>query len=89
MGDKLLRLSIFPNPARGLAQAYFESEAGEVRLSVYDVLGREVLTLVDERVGPGTQRAVPIDTGRLASGLYIVRLEGRGEVEVKRLVVAR
>jgi glucose/arabinose dehydrogenase len=85
----LLTLSVYPNPATGSAQAYFESEAGEVRLSVYDVLGREVLTLLDERVGPGTQQAVPIDTGRLAAGIYLVKLEGRGEVEVKRLVVAR
>ncbi|MEP0545629.1 MAG: PQQ-dependent sugar dehydrogenase [Rhodothermales bacterium] len=86
--DGLLTLAVFPNPATGSAQAYFESEAGEVRLSVYDMLGREVLTLVDERVGPGTRRTVPINTGRLASGLYLVRFEGHGEHEVKRLVVA-
>ncbi len=88
--DGSFKLSVFPNPATGLARAYFESsEAGEIRLSVYDVLGREVLTLVDEPVGPGTQRTVPIDTEHLASGVYLVKLEGRGEVQVKQLVVAR
>jgi len=82
-------LFAFPNPSRGTANVRFTSEAGDVRLEAYDILGRRVATLFDEQVGPGAERTVPFDTRSLAPGVYLLRLDARGEVLTKRLVVTR
>jgi len=57
--------------------------ASDVRLSVYDILGREVAVLVDERKEPGAY-AVAFNAGNLSSGVYFYRLQvsnpGNGNV---------
>jgi hypothetical protein len=45
-----------------------------VKLSVYDLLGREVAVLVNENKLPGVYR-VAFDGRRLASGMYFYRLQ--------------
>ncbi len=45
----------------------------DVKITVYDLLGREVAVLVNEKKAPGLYE-VPFDGGRLASGMYIYRL---------------
>ena len=45
-----------------------------VRLMVYDLLGRKVATLVDEKQKPGAYQ-VEFDAGKLPSGIYIYKLE--------------
>jgi hypothetical protein len=47
--------------------------AAKVRLAVYDLLGREVTVLVDERKQPGVYTAT-WNAARMASGVYIYRL---------------
>jgi len=49
---------------------------GRVRLSVYDLLGREVAVLVDEERAPGSYK-VKFDGTRLSSGVYIYRIQVR------------
>jgi len=48
-----------------------------VKLVVYDVLGREVALLVDERKDPGRYQVTFNATG-LASGIYLFRLTAAG-----------
>jgi hypothetical protein len=59
--------------------------SGQVSVSVYDLLGREVATLVDEVKTPGAYR-VQFDGGGLPSGMYICRLR-QGAHEVSRMMV--
>jgi chitinase len=65
-----------------------------VSLRVYDVLGREVATLVNDRLPAGTY-AVPFNASALPSGVYFYRLQagtsdGRQvQVETKKLVLAK
>ncbi len=47
-----------------------------VQLKVFDVLGREVVTLVDGDVSAGYQQ-IPFDAGKLASGVYFYRMDAR------------
>ncbi|HLT48365.1 MAG TPA: S8 family serine peptidase, partial [Rubricoccaceae bacterium] len=62
-----------PNPFRGRAVVPFEvPEAAQVRVSVYDVLGREVAVLADGRFEAGRYEAT-LDGAGLAAGLYLVR----------------
>jgi hypothetical protein len=67
---------------------YRIAEAGYVTLKVYDLLGREVATLVDERKAPGSY-SVRFDASGLASGVYLYQIKAGNFVEAKRLVVLR
>jgi hypothetical protein len=68
-----------PNPyARSTTIAYALAEAGDVRLAVYDALGRQVALLVDEERGPGTC-AVTFDGSALPPGTYLYRIETCGQ----------
>ena len=64
----------YPNPFNPSTAIEFRVPSyGFVSLKVYDVLGREVATLVDERLNPGTY-TVTFDGSGLASGMYFYRL---------------
>ena len=82
-----------PNPSRGAVVVPFEvPRAGRVRLSAFDVLGREVAVLADGGVEPGAHEG-RLAPGTLAAGVYVVRLvtEGPGgaEARVQRFTVVR
>ncbi|MCX6160668.1 MAG: T9SS type A sorting domain-containing protein, partial [Ignavibacteriae bacterium] len=62
--------------------------AGSVRLAVYDVMGREVETLVNKRQAAGSYEAV-WDGTRFASGVYFYRLTAEGFRETKRMLMIR
>jgi hypothetical protein len=55
---------------------------------VYDVLGREVRTLVDERQSAGRRKAT-LQARSLSSGVYVFRLRIGDHVETGRLVLVR
>jgi hypothetical protein len=59
-----------------------------VKLIVYDVLGRVVATLVDEKQMPG-EFEVTLDGSELSSGVYIYRLQAEGYVQSKKLLLLK
>ncbi len=65
-----------------------ESGFSVVRLVVYDLLGREVAVLVNERKAPGTY-SVQFDASGLASGMYFYRLTAGNFVETRKMAVVR
>ena len=68
-----------PNPFRGSTDVRFAlGAASDVRLEVFDVLGRSVFE-VEGSFGAG-DHAVPLDGGALAPGAYVVRLAVGGAV---------
>ena len=78
-----------PSPTANTATIRFSlAEAGDVRLSVYDVLGREVARLVDESRGGGAHDAL-FDGASLPSGVYIYRLTAGRQSLTGTLTVAR
>ena len=75
-----------PNPSRGGAAVRFTTDGEAVRLSVVDLLGREVAVLADGALSPGAHaRRLP----GLASGVYVMRLAGVSEVQAERFTVLR
>lgn len=65
----------YPNPFNPLTNIeYTIPEASFVQLKVYDILGKEVATLVNEEQSAGTYRA-DFTAENLASGLYITKLQ--------------
>lgn len=60
----------------------------QVRLVVYDLLGREVAILGSERNSPGSYE-VKIDAAGLASGVYLYRLTAGSLVQTRKMVVIK
>jgi uncharacterized protein (TIGR03790 family) len=59
-----------------------------VKLTIYDMLGREVAVLVDGAQEPG-RHEVAFDARGLASGTYLYRLEAGSYSETKRMILVR
>ncbi len=59
-----------------------------VQLKVYDVLGNEVATLVDE-YRPAGRHEVEFDAKNLASGIYFYRIKAGSFVETKKMILLR
>ena len=79
----------FPNPFNPTTTIqYSPPSAADVRLTVFNVLGQEEATLVDENKPAGVHQ-VSFDGSRLASGLYFYRLQAGPYVEMKKLVLLK
>jgi plastocyanin len=79
----------FPNPFNAATQIAYElPKAGNATLRVFDVLGREVATLVDGHVDAGSHR-VMFDGSGLASGVYFYRLEAGDFVTAKKMMLLK
>ena len=60
----------------------------DVRLVVYDILGREVAVLVNEKKAPGSYE-VEFDARGLSSGIYFYRLTAGKFVETRKMILLR
>jgi len=85
----------YPNPFNPMTNFKFSMlNAGDVKIVVYDVMGREVQTLVNERLGAGTYE-VRFDalhggsSSSLTSGVYFYRLITDGFTETKRMLMIK
>ncbi|MEM9997996.1 MAG: T9SS type A sorting domain-containing protein [Bacteroidota bacterium] len=81
--------AVYPNPAGGAVTVPVTlAESTEVTVVVYDVLGRAVATVARERVEAGAH-AFGLDTGTLAPGVYVVRLDAGSTTATQRFTVVR
>ncbi|RNC79662.1 MAG: T9SS C-terminal target domain-containing protein [Balneola sp.] len=79
----------YPNPFNPVTNITFElNKTEEVKLSIYDVLGRSVATLVDERRSAGLH-TLSFDASNLPSGIYFYRLETKTQSLVKKLTLLK
>jgi hypothetical protein len=79
----------FPNPFNPMTVVSFQLPVvSTIKLVVYDLLGREVATLVDEVREAGSYE-VPFDGARLASGVYIYRMTAGSWNAVKKMVLTK
>ncbi len=75
----------YPNPAGNSATISFAlPETAIVNLSVYDIKGRKIATLADEKMNAGEYERTVSD---LATGLYLYRLQADEYSAVKKMVV--
>ena len=79
----------FPNPFNpGTTIQYQLPSAVKVTLKVYDILGREVATLVNEKQDAG-YKEVKFNANRFASGMYIYRLTADKYVSTKKMLMVK
>ncbi len=79
----------YPNPFNPSTTINYQLTVdANVTLKIYDVLGREVATLVDGMVTAGNH-AAPFDGGRLSSGVYLTRLVVKHLDDTKPIVQTR
>ncbi len=89
----------YPNPFNPVTKIHFQIpllrgvsvENGRgvfTQLNVYDILGRQVETLVNEQLSPGTYE-VDFDASKLTSGFYFYKLSTDKFTETKRMVLVK
>jgi hypothetical protein len=79
----------YPNPFNMNSEIrYRVSGFDQVQIAVFDLLGRVVATLVDERKGPG-EYTLHFDAGQLASGTYLYRLKAGSSVLTRKMILIR
>ena len=84
-----LSATAYPNPFASTATVRVTlPEAAHVRVTVYDVLGREVATLLDGALDAGTHAAV-LESGTLPSGTYVYRVVAGTAVTTGRMQLVR
>ncbi|MBZ0198380.1 MAG: T9SS type A sorting domain-containing protein [Ignavibacteriaceae bacterium] len=64
------------------------SQSSIVNLKVYDVLGREITTLINKELAPGNYE-VEFNASSLASGVYFYRLEAGSFIQTKKMILLR
>ena len=79
----------YPNPFNPVTSIkYSIPKSGIVLLKVYDLLGKEVASLVNSNVTAGTH-SVNFDASNLASGIYFYRIESGDFNAVKKMVLIK
>jgi len=79
----------YPNPFNPRTEIGFQiTDYGLVSLKAYDLLGREVATLVNEELPPGTYTR-QWDASGVSSGVYFYRLKAGKYVATRKLVLLR
>jgi hypothetical protein len=79
----------FPNPFNPTTVVRYQVPAvSDVRIVVYDMLGREVGVLVNERKPPGTFE-VKWDGTRFATGVYVCRMIAGEYVKTRRMLLIK
>ncbi len=82
-------LQNYPNPFNAVTVIGYQLAAeGDVRLDVYDVLGRRVAELVEGRL-PGGRHEVRFDAGSMPGGVYLYRLRAGGEVITRHMLLVK
>jgi hypothetical protein len=79
----------YPNPFNPKSKIKFDiAKLGDVKLIIYDVLGREITTLVNERLKAGTYEA-EWDALNYSSGVYFYKLITGSYFETKKMVLIK
>lgn len=79
----------YPNPFNPSTTIKFSiPQSGNVKLVVYDVLGKEVATLVNNELSAGTYN-FEFSARGLASGIYLYRLETSNFVKVNKMLLVK
>jgi hypothetical protein len=92
--DKFALYQNYPNPFNPETKIKFDipsnvrRETSDIKLIIYDILGKEIATLVNESLQPGTYE-VTFDASNLSSGMYFYRLTASEYTNTKKLILLK
>jgi len=79
----------YPNPFNPATQIdYSVATAGNVKLAIYDLLGREIITLINEYKKPG-KYSISFNASSLSSGAYFYSLQAGSYTERRKMILLR
>lgn len=79
----------FPNPFNPITTIAFDlPRPGFARLKIFDVLGREIITIIEHDMRAGRHQ-VPFDGRLVGSGVYYYRLEFEEQVQTRRMLLTK
>lgn len=79
----------YPNPFNPGTKISFDlPKESQVKINVYDMLGREIATLLDE-IKPAGKHSVEFDGTKLTSGIYICRMEAGNKIFSRKMVLLK
>lgn len=79
----------YPNPFNSTSKMKFEiANSSNVRIVIYDIMGREIQTLVNERLQPGTYE-VGFNGSMLSSGVYFYQLQAGEYRETRKMLMLK
>ncbi|HSL88618.1 MAG TPA: T9SS type A sorting domain-containing protein, partial [Ignavibacteriaceae bacterium] len=82
-------LQNYPNPFNPVTKInYSIAHTGKAILKIYDVLGREIRTIVNEEK-PAGNHTVEFNAADLASGVYIYRLQSGDYINSKKMLLLK
>jgi len=88
-GESFFALKNYPNPFNPETNiSYTLKTSGNVKITVYDRLGREVTVLVDAVQNEG-EHTVTFNASNLPSGVYFYRVKTSDKIEVRKMVLAK
>jgi hypothetical protein len=87
--DKYILHQNYPNPFNPSTTISYELPAeSRIQIIIYDILGRQVKTLLNEIRKPGRYN-IMFDASGLPSGIYFIRLSANSYTEVKKMVLLK
>jgi hypothetical protein len=79
----------YPNPFNPATTIEFNlPHEAEVKMSIYDILGREVEVLYSGRAEPGRHK-IKWDAGSFSSGIYFCRIDAENKIKTIKMVLAK
>jgi hypothetical protein len=80
----------YPNPFNPSTTIGFTlQQSGLTTLKIYDAIGREIATLINENLEAGVYYQKTFDASKLSSGMYFARLTSSGNSKMKKLVLMK
>ncbi len=87
--DKFSLSQNYPNPFNPATKFKFQiAKLSNVKINVYDITGRQVATIIDKQLQPGTYEA-DFDGSSFTSGIYFYRMIGDGFIETKKMILIK
>lgn len=80
----------YPNPFNPTTTIDFTlPQSSDVSLTVFDIAGREITSLLNNQTMPAGQHNIRFDASNLSSGIYIYRLKAGNFVQVRRMALIK
>jgi hypothetical protein len=89
MAEAFSLMQNYPNPFNPSTTIRFVLSAKtKATLTIFDMLGREVVTLLDEETAAG-EHAISFDGARFASGMYMARLQAGDRMQIMKMALVK